>query len=72
MLVIELIKVRLRQLIPHHHPCCDKALGGLLPLRHYYILLFPLEQSRNFSLILKGGMQFVFIFVRSTQCFILT
>lgn len=32
MLIIELIKVRLRQLIPHHHPCCDKTLGRLLEI----------------------------------------
>lgn len=72
MLVIELMKVRLRQLIPHHHPYCDKTWGRLLPLRHYYILLFPLEQGRNFSLTRKEEMQlciFIFSFIRFTQCF---
>lgn len=44
MLVIELIKVRLRQLIPHYHPCCDKTLGGLLPPK---ALLHTLISSRT-------------------------
>lgn len=56
MLIKELIKVRLSQLIPPHHPCCDNTFWGLLPLRHHYILLFPLELGRNFSLILKEEM----------------
>lgn len=43
MLVVELMKVILRQLIPDHHPYCDKTLRGLFPLRHYSILLFSLE-----------------------------
>lgn len=43
MLVIELIKVRLRQLVPPTIPAVIRLWVDFCHLRHYYILLFPLE-----------------------------
>lgn len=40
MIVIELVKVRLRQLILHHHPYCDKTLGRILEIA--WVILKPI------------------------------